>query len=113
MILAFSLQSEINKIGAYAGFAAIIGLALLVLLYFAQARELRRLSDWVEQEGDRARSVPAPTGAPRPTVVPQPGAAPASAVTTAVPGVRRVAVGAAGAVPPAAATAVAPSTAVA
>jgi hypothetical protein len=104
MILAFSLQSEINKIGAYAGFAAIIGLALLVLLYFAQARELRRLSDWVEQEGDRVRSVPA---SPRPTVIPQAGVAPppASAVTTAVPGVRRVAVGAAGAVPAASAAA--------
>ena len=72
-ILAFSLQSEINKIGAYAGFAAIIGLALLILLYFAQARELRRLSDWVDQEGDRLRSVPAPQASSRPTVIP-PGA---------------------------------------
>jgi len=111
MILAFSLQSEINKIGAYAGFAAIIGLALLVLLYFAQARELRRLSDWVEQEGDRLRGVPAPSASPRPTVIPQAGVAqpPASAVTTAVPGVRRVAVGAAGAVPAASAAAAAAS----
>jgi hypothetical protein len=111
MILAFSLQSEINKIGAYAGFAAIIGLALLVLLYFAQARELRRLSDWVEQEGGRVRSVPAPSASPRPTVIPQAGVAapPASAVTTAVPGVRRVAVGAAGAVPTASTAAAAAS----
>jgi hypothetical protein len=99
-ILAFSLQSEINKIGAYAGFAAIIGLALLILLYFAQARELRRLSDWVDQEGDRPRSAPAPAASSRPTAIPQGGVVaappPASAVTTAVPGVRRVSVGAAG-----------------
>jgi hypothetical protein len=115
MILALSLQSEINKIGAYAGFAAIIGLALLVLLYFAQARELRRLSDWVEQEGDRARGVPVPSASPRPTVIPQAGVVPpaASAVTTAVPGVRRVAVGAAGAVPAASAAAAATSATVA
>ena len=92
-ILAFSLQSEINKIGAYAGFAAIIGLALLVLLYFAQARELRRLSDWIDQEGDRLRSVPASPASARPTVIPQGGVVavppPSSAVTTAVPGAGR------------------------
>src|ERR1700690_2389841 len=107
MVLAFSLQSDIKSIGAYAGFAAIIGLALLVLLYFAQAREIRRMSDWLHEHEDRLPNLPArsgPTPRPVPTPggrvgpVPQPpaaqeaGAAPTA--TVAVPGARRVAVGA-------------------
>jgi hypothetical protein len=107
MVLAFSLQSDVKSIGAYAGFAAIIGLALLVLLYFAQAREVRRLSDLLEQQEDRLRGQPASARQlmPRPVVAPagrevptpqvsqvQPAAA-ASTATVAVPGVRRVAVG--------------------
>ena len=36
---ALSVHHFINSVGADAGFAAIIGLAILVLLYFAQARE--------------------------------------------------------------------------
>jgi len=118
MVLAFSLQSDVKSIGAYAGFAAMIGLALLVLLYFAQAREIRRLSDWLEQQEDRLRNLPARTPAARPLPaapaarvapppavlpLPEPGAAPTA--TVAVPGVRRVAVGAGGAVTPAAAAA--------
>ncbi len=45
-ILALTGQDLIEKIGAYAGIAAIPGLAILSLLYFAQAREVRRLRDW-------------------------------------------------------------------
>jgi hypothetical protein len=40
MIYAFVGQSLVDKYGAYAGFAAIPGLAVLALLYFAQAREV-------------------------------------------------------------------------
>ncbi len=114
MVLAFSLQSDVKSIGAYAGFAAIIGLALLVLLYFAQAREIRRLSDWLEQQEDRLRNLPARAAVPRPVptapaarvaaapaVAVEAGAAPTA--TVAVPGVRRVAVRPAGAVAPVAA----------
>lgn len=36
----------IKEIGSYAGLGAILGLALLSLLYFAQARDVRRLRDW-------------------------------------------------------------------
>lgn len=36
----------IQQIGAYAGFAAVIGLAVLSALYFSQARDLRRLREW-------------------------------------------------------------------
>ena len=41
-LLAFSLQDQVEKYGAYVGLAAFIGLAVLSLLYFAQARELKR-----------------------------------------------------------------------
>ena len=114
IVLAFSLQSDVKSIGAYAGFAAIIGLALLVLLYFAQAREIRRLSDWLDEQENRLRAAPARPLMPRPGPAPAeravaatPVAAPvaaapeagaATAATVAVPGVRRVAVGPGGAV---------------
>ncbi|HXD64646.1 MAG TPA: LytR C-terminal domain-containing protein [Solirubrobacteraceae bacterium] len=50
---ALSIQHFINTVGAKAGFAAIIGLALLVLLFFTQSREtanLRRRADEAEQQ---------------------------------------------------------------
>ncbi len=42
---AFSVHHFINSVGSDAGFAAIIGLAILVLLYFAQARETSSLRE--------------------------------------------------------------------
>src|ERR1700761_2989258 len=50
---ALSIQHFINTVGAKAGFAAIIGLALLVLLFFTQSREtanLRRRADEADQQ---------------------------------------------------------------
>src|SRR5712671_1753353 len=41
----FSVHHFVNSVGADAGFASIIGLALLVLLYFAHARETASLRD--------------------------------------------------------------------
>jgi LytR cell envelope-related transcriptional attenuator len=106
MVATFSLHSVVNSVGAWCGLAALIGLALLVLLYFAQARELRRLSDWVDGEEQRRRLAPGPVT--RATLIPQ-GTAPlpqgapqpqmTGVVTTAVPGVRRVAVSDAGIFP--------------
>jgi hypothetical protein len=46
VLFAFSLPDQIEKYGAYVGIACFFGLAVLSLLYFAQARELRRLRDW-------------------------------------------------------------------
>src|SRR5690348_8981410 len=43
--LAFSVHHFISSVGADAGFAAIIGLAIPVFLYFAQARETATLRD--------------------------------------------------------------------
>jgi hypothetical protein len=42
---AFSIHRFVSSVGADAGFAAIVGLAILVLLYFAQARETSALHD--------------------------------------------------------------------
>src|SRR5689334_14892232 len=46
VLFAFSVEDQIEKYGAYVGIACFFGLAVLSLLYFAQARELRRLRDW-------------------------------------------------------------------
>ena len=46
---ALSVHHFISSVGADAGFASIIGLAVLVLLYFAQARETSSLRDQADQ----------------------------------------------------------------
>ncbi len=38
----------LRDLGAYAGLAAFLGLAVLALLYFAQARDVRRLRESAE-----------------------------------------------------------------
>lgn len=50
---ALSARNFVEDIGAYAGFAAVVALALFALLLFAQARELKRLRDWGGQAHDR------------------------------------------------------------
>ena len=93
---ALSIHHFIISVGADAGFAAIIGLALLVLLFFSQAREtagLRRRADEAEDALHRLDAVRRPAG-PR-------GAAPAPAqlAPDGRAGVRRAAVPAAAARP--------------
>jgi len=116
MVLALSVSSEIKTVGSYAGLAALLGLAILALLYFSQARETRRLSEWIEREQERRASAPAPVQVPTASV-PAPGLPPPAraggAITTAVPGVRRVAVPPTGLVPAASAAGVAAAAAVA
>src|SRR3954452_10110418 len=58
-LLAFSLQDQVEKYGAYIGIAAFFGLAVLAILYFAQAKELRRLRDWAGRAPERAQEVEA------------------------------------------------------
>ncbi len=78
---AFSVHHFINSVGAYAGFAAIIGLAILVLLYFAQARETSSLREQAYEAAQRvqqlenriAQLVRQPAPAPAPPVVPRVG----------------------------------------
>jgi hypothetical protein len=43
----------IKEIGAFAGLAAFLGLALLALLSFSQARDLRRLREWAGSAPER------------------------------------------------------------
>jgi hypothetical protein len=58
-LFAFSLQDQVEKYGAYVGLAAFLGLAVLTLLYFAQARELKRLRDWAGRAPERAQELEA------------------------------------------------------
>jgi hypothetical protein len=44
----------IEQIGAILGLAAFLGLAVLVLLYFQQARDVRRLREWAGRAPERA-----------------------------------------------------------
>src|SRR4051794_41823894 len=89
VLLALSLQGQVEKYGAYVGIAAFFGLAVLSLLYFAQAREVKRLREWAGRAPERAREVeeaalaaaeaarrrpaPAPAPAARPQAQPGPG----------------------------------------
>jgi uncharacterized protein YdeI (BOF family) len=59
VLLAFSPQAQVEKYGAYFGIASFLGLALLSILYFAQAREVRRLREWSAESPDRDRELEA------------------------------------------------------
>jgi hypothetical protein len=54
------LLHDIEKIGAFAGLASFLGLAILALLSFAHGRDLRRLRDWAgsapEREAERTQA---------------------------------------------------------
>ena len=62
--LRFPAQPEIiQEIGSYAGLAAVVGPAVLVGLYFSQARDVKRLREWAGRAPERARGASAPTAA--------------------------------------------------
>lgn len=93
-LAALSLSDQVEKFGAYAGFAAVVGLAVLALLYFASARELKRLREWADRAPERVADLEARVGdlARQRAVVPgpvakgaaaKPGAKPATAAATA------------------------------
>jgi hypothetical protein len=84
-IAAISVSDQIEKYGAYAGLAAIVGLAVLSLLYFAQAREVKRLREWAGRAPERAAELEARVAADasRRTTV---GAAPQTAAAQAATG---------------------------
>ena len=67
----------IQEIGSYAGFAAVLGLAVLSVLYFSQARDVKRLREWAGRAPERGPA-PAVPAEPR-GVVAQPIARPAPA----------------------------------
>jgi hypothetical protein len=51
------LKDIVTNIGAFAGFAAIVGLAVLAMLYFSQARDVRRLREWAGRAPERDAEV--------------------------------------------------------
>ncbi|MFP5362496.1 MAG: LytR C-terminal domain-containing protein [Thermoleophilia bacterium] len=53
-IIAASAGGLVEQIGAYAGYASVVGLGILSLLYFAQAREVKRLREWAGRAPERA-----------------------------------------------------------
>jgi LytR cell envelope-related transcriptional attenuator len=68
------LPEIVQDIGAYAGIASVVGLAVLSVLYFSQARDVKRLREWAGRAPERAELG---TGLPQPTpgkAMPQPHA---------------------------------------
>src|SRR5919202_1382440 len=61
-VLALSLHGTLTDIGALAGLVAIPGVAVLALLYFAQAREGKRLREWAGRAPERAAELQGPVG---------------------------------------------------
>ncbi len=57
VLFAFSMEDQVEKYGAYVGIAAFFGLAVLSLLYFSQARELKRLREWAGRAPERAQEL--------------------------------------------------------
>src|SRR5436305_12320681 len=62
MPFALSVHSLVSSVGADAGFAAIVGLAILALLYFAQARETAGLREQAAQSAQRVDQLEARLG---------------------------------------------------
>jgi hypothetical protein len=97
-ILALSVSDKIDQYGAYAGFASVLGLAVLSLLYFAQAREVKRLREWAGRSPERAaemqdravvaaqqRAIVAPQRPATPVGAPAPAAAGGAVPAAATP----------------------------
>ena len=79
---ALAVPHVVEQIGSYAGFVAVVGLAVLSALYISQARDVRRLREWAGRAPERAaeqaaRGVPQPvpgrTVTARPVTRPAPG----------------------------------------
>src|ERR1700676_2093765 len=91
--LALSLSGSLTQVGAIAACAALLGIAVLSLLSFSQAREIRRLREWAGRAPERAAELQQRVGAEAATPAPRPG--------TGVTGVQSVRPMAAGAPAPA------------
>jgi LytR cell envelope-related transcriptional attenuator len=70
--LALHIPHVVEQAGSIAGFAAVLGPAILSALYFSQARDLRRLREWAGRAPERAaEGQPAATVPGRVVAVPQ------------------------------------------
>src|SRR3954467_8219027 len=52
--LALHIPHVVEQVGSFAGYASVVGLAILSALYFSQARDLRRLREWAGRAPERA-----------------------------------------------------------
>src|SRR3954462_4026151 len=75
---ALSLHARAQQYGSYAGIAAVFGLGVLSLLYFAQAREVKRLREWAGRAPERAAELEARAVAAAEDKLATPGPAPAA-----------------------------------
>jgi LytR cell envelope-related transcriptional attenuator len=89
-LAAIALGDKIESLGSYLGFAAMLGIGVLALLYFAQAREVKRLREWAgrspERDAELAQRVQSDAQrrvVAQPTQVPRPVNQPASPQTAA------------------------------
>ena len=78
-------MSRVQEIGAYAGFAAVIGLAVLSALYFSQARDVKRLREWAGRAPERAAEEEARIAAQASTAQQQRAAAGGGGAPTVAP----------------------------
>jgi hypothetical protein len=88
IIAALHVSDRIKDYGSYAGFACVLGLAVLSLLYFAQAREVKRLREWAGRAPERDAELQARVTAEaqqRAAVPAVPAAAPKPATAAATP----------------------------
>src|SRR3954464_4637219 len=76
---ALHVSDRIKDYGSYAGFACVLGLAVLSLLYFAQAREVKRLREWAGRAPERDAELQARVTADAQQRAAVPAAAPAAA----------------------------------
>jgi hypothetical protein len=82
----------VQEIGSYAGFAAVVGLAVLSALYFSQARDVKRLREWAGRAPERAAEeearIAAQSQAAAQAQQQRPAAASGGGATVAAPAVR-------------------------
>ena len=89
-LAAVALGDKIESLGSYLGIAAMVGLGVLSMLYFAQAREVKRLREWAgrspERDAELAQRVQSDAQrrvVAQPVQVPRPVNQPASPQTAA------------------------------
>ena len=73
--LALSISSSLTEAGTIAALAALVGIAVLSLLVFSQAREIRRLREWAGRAPERAAEVEQRVSAEAAARLQQPAAA--------------------------------------
>src|SRR4051794_41615170 len=54
LAVGLSINDQLKTIGALAGLAAIPGIAIMAVLYYGQAREVKRLREWAGRAPERA-----------------------------------------------------------